>query len=201
MIAIIIATVIGRRNKLCYAYNSVGGLKLFCLKGFEKIVHRDPSRNHPFRSLFAQGANHHRPIMPKLELPVANKLGGRWISIEDPETTVSLQRVPVTHGENGAKEEWVLKGLDSKFRAQAYAAINRNGCAVTDPWLLQNGEFTLVICSGKDGLTGFFYTQDDFVRLCAAQLNIKSMPNNSEEEVVSVKKLLLHTKCCSSASE
>ena len=57
IIAIIIATVIGRRNKLCYAYNSVGGLKLFCLKGFEKIVHRDPSRNHPFRSLFAQGGN------------------------------------------------------------------------------------------------------------------------------------------------
>ena len=45
-------------GKLCYAYNSVGGLKLFCLKGFEKIVHRDLFRTHPFRSLFAQGGNH-----------------------------------------------------------------------------------------------------------------------------------------------
>ena len=47
-----------------------------------------------------------------------------------------------------------------------------------------------MICSGEDGLTGSFFTTDDFFRLYAAQLNIKSMPNNSEEEVVSVKKTL-----------
>ena len=47
-----------------------------------------------------------------------------------------------------------------------------------------------MICSGKDGLTGSFFTKDDFCRLYDAQLNIKSMPNNSEEEVVSVNKPL-----------
>ena len=140
-------------------------------------------------------------MMSNLVLPVAKELGGQTIRIDHPETKVSLQRERVPDGQSGAKERWVLIGLESEFTAQADAAIKRNGRAVTDQWLLEGGEFTLVICSGKDGLTGSFFTQDDFVRLCAAQLNIKSMPNNSEEEVVSVKKLLLHTKCCSSASE
>ena len=120
-----------------------------------------------------------------LVLPVGEELDGQTIRIDLPETEVSLQRERVPDGQSGAEERWALIGVKSEFTAQTYAAIERNGRAVTGQWRLDGAEFTLLICFGKDGLAVDLLTKDDWFRWYSAQLNIPSMPSNSEEHVVS----------------
>ena len=120
-----------------------------------------------------------------LVLPFGEQLEGQTIRIELPETEVSLQRKRVPNAQSGAKERWILIGLGSEFRAQAGAAINRDGRAVTEQWRLEGEDFTLVIVESANDLTGSFVGKHDFLRQYAAQLNIPTMPRNSEEDVVS----------------
>ena len=123
----------------------------------------------------------------RLSLPVAQRIEEQTFHVELPELKgkrfVQLKRAP--NEGSGAMERWVLSGLGSEFTAQADAAINPDGSAVTEQWRLEDKDFTLVIVQGANDLRGFFVGQHDFVRQCAVEVNIPTMPRNSEDHVVS----------------
>ena len=83
---------------------------------------------------------HHRPMTLRVLLPVGQRIEGRTFPVELPELKgkcfLQLKRAP--NEESGAKERWVLSGLGSESTAQADAAINPDGSAVTGQWRLED---------------------------------------------------------------
>ena len=113
-------------------------------------------------------------MTPNLVLPVGKELDGQRIRIVLPERDVSLQREWVPNGQSGAEERWTLIGVWCKFTAQADAAINPDGSAVTGQWRLEDKDFTLVIVQRANDLRGFFLGPHDFVRQYAEEFNISN---------------------------